>query len=81
MNELSKSQNAFLKAESYFKQLLDDLVEQETEDTTSKQAKNSLKAEIAKTRVALAHTLTQLGNTYIKESKVYESRSEMEKAQ
>jgi hypothetical protein len=31
MNELSKSQHAFLKAESYLKQLLDDLLEQETD--------------------------------------------------
>lgn len=46
----------------------------------SKQAKTTLKNEIAKTRVALAHTLTQLANTLIKESKVYESKSELEKA-
>lgn len=67
MNELSKSQNALLKAESYLKQLLDDLLEQDTEESTNnKQAKQQLKAEINKTRVALSHTLTQLANTFIK---------------
>lgn len=75
MNQLSKSQNALLKAESYLKQLLDDLLEQETEESNDKKSKNNIKGEIAKTRVALAHTLTQLANTYIKENKVYESKS------
>ena len=31
MNDMSKSQNALLKAESYLKQLLDDLLEQDNE--------------------------------------------------
>ena len=76
INELTKSQHALLKAESYLKQLLDDLLEQDTDDSSlSKQAKTTLKNEIGKTRVALAHTLTQLANTMIKESKVYESKS------
>lgn len=45
MNELSKSQNALLKAESYLKQLVDDLLEQDNEDSSmTKQAKNQLKA-------------------------------------
>lgn len=73
---MSKSQNALLKAESYLKQLLDDLLEQDTDEAANnKQAKQQLKAEITKTRVALSHTLTQLANTFFKEKKVYESKS------
>ena len=47
MNDMSKSQNALLKAESYLKQLLDDLLEQDNEESTNnnnKQAKQLLKA-------------------------------------
>lgn len=67
MNDMNKSQNALLKAESYLKQLLDDLLEQDTDEASNnKQAKQQLKTEIAKTRVALSHTLTQLANTLIK---------------
>jgi hypothetical protein len=43
MKDLSKSQHALLKAESYLKQMLDDLLEQEIDDSIVKQSKSVLK--------------------------------------